>query len=221
MSRLLTSGVLGRKKADVWLYKGEVWEYEEVTSPHTGRVWMDRNLGASRVAQSFTDTLAFGDCFQWGRLDDLHQNTDSLTISTLSSEDVPDNDGKFILTSASPHDWRDPKNDNLWQSDTRLNLPAPAGWRIPTMSEWLAEADAMDTSITDLRERFGQSFLKLTPPGRRNYTTGNLEFSGSGYYWANNVSDNNANRFTYSSSNYFTGTDQRARGCSVRLIKEI
>ena len=33
----------------------------------TGKVWMDRNLGAGRVATSSTDTEAYGDLYQWGR----------------------------------------------------------------------------------------------------------------------------------------------------------
>ena len=32
-----------------------------------GRKWMDRNLGASRVATSITDAEAFGDLYQWGK----------------------------------------------------------------------------------------------------------------------------------------------------------
>ena len=44
-----------------------------VTNPITGRTWMDRNLGASQVATSYTDELAYGDLYQWGRLSDgLH-----------------------------------------------------------------------------------------------------------------------------------------------------
>ncbi|VVH51330.1 hypothetical protein BPUTSESOX_156, partial [uncultured Gammaproteobacteria bacterium] len=37
--------------------------YKLVTSPYTGRVWLDRNLGAKRVATSSDDTDAYGDYF--------------------------------------------------------------------------------------------------------------------------------------------------------------
>ena len=40
-----------------------------VTSAN-GKVWMDQNLGASRVATSSTDTSAYGDLYQWGRAAD-------------------------------------------------------------------------------------------------------------------------------------------------------
>jgi len=38
----------------------------------TGRVWMDRNLGASQVATSSTDPLSLGDLYQWGRGTDVN-----------------------------------------------------------------------------------------------------------------------------------------------------
>jgi hypothetical protein len=39
----------------------------------TGRIWMDKNLGAKRVATSPSDSLAFGFYYQWGRGSDGHQ----------------------------------------------------------------------------------------------------------------------------------------------------
>lgn len=36
-------------------------DVDSVTSPHTGRIWMDRNLGASRVCTSINDEQCFGD----------------------------------------------------------------------------------------------------------------------------------------------------------------
>lgn len=39
----------------------------------TGRIWMDKNLGAKRVATSPEDSLAFGFYYQWGRGSDGHQ----------------------------------------------------------------------------------------------------------------------------------------------------
>ena len=39
----------------------------------SGRLWMDRNLGATQVATSLTDYLAYGDLYQWGRGTDGHE----------------------------------------------------------------------------------------------------------------------------------------------------
>lgn len=42
------------------------------------KCWLDRNLGASRVATSKTDTLAYGHYYQWGRSADGHQLPNSV-----------------------------------------------------------------------------------------------------------------------------------------------
>ncbi|MCC5924135.1 MAG: hypothetical protein JJT77_10135 [Crocinitomicaceae bacterium] len=57
---------------------------EEVISPGTGKVWMDRNLGASQAATSSTDAAAYGDLYQWGRRSDGHQCRTSITTTTIS-----------------------------------------------------------------------------------------------------------------------------------------
>ena len=43
--------------------------YKLVTSPDTGRVWLDRNLGATQVATSPSDSAAYGDYYEFGRDD--------------------------------------------------------------------------------------------------------------------------------------------------------
>ena len=67
-----------------------------VTNPVTGRTWMDRNLGASRVATGSTDAEAYGDLYQWGRAADGHQKRNSSTNTTQSSSDNPGH-GNFII----------------------------------------------------------------------------------------------------------------------------
>lgn len=41
---------------------------------------MDRNLGVSRIATSSTDSEAYGDLYQWGRLSDGHEKRTSPTL---------------------------------------------------------------------------------------------------------------------------------------------
>jgi hypothetical protein len=48
------------------------------------RCWLDRNLGASRVTMSYDDKQAYGDLFQWRRLNDGHQTRTSVTTTSLS-----------------------------------------------------------------------------------------------------------------------------------------
>ena len=55
----------------------------DVLNPFTGKTWMDRNLGASQVATSSTDVLAYGDSYRWGRFSDGHQCRRSATRSIV------------------------------------------------------------------------------------------------------------------------------------------
>jgi uncharacterized protein (TIGR02145 family) len=118
----------------------------EVTNPSTGKVWMDRNLGASRAATSSTDEEAYGDLYQWGRAADGHQIRTSNTTSTLSNSDTPGH-GNFILANYPPYDWRSPQNDNLWQGVNGTNNPCPAGYRLPTEAELDAERQSCAATI--------------------------------------------------------------------------
>ena len=94
--------------------RDNITEIVEVTNPQTGRIWMDRNLGAGRAAISSTDEQAYGDLYQWGRPADGHHLRTSDTTSILSSSGQPSHGG-FILENNSPYDWRSPQNDNLWR----------------------------------------------------------------------------------------------------------
>ena len=109
-----------------------------VTNPTTGKIWMDRNLGASQVATSSSDAASYGDLYQWGRRADGHQCRTSATTAALSSIDQPAH-GNFILAPSTPYDWRSPQNTNLWQGVNGINNPCPSGYRIPTEPELEAE----------------------------------------------------------------------------------
>ena len=85
--------------------------YGTVTSPYTGRVWLDRNLGAFRVCTRLDDTSCYGDYYQWGRNYDGHENDSSETNSTLAL-DINSAGDKFITTSVTPDDWADSDVDN-------------------------------------------------------------------------------------------------------------
>ena len=93
--------------------------YGYVYNSTTNKIWLDRNLGATQVATSSTDTDAYGWLYQWGRLTDGHQIRTSTTTAILSSTDVPLTDD-FITVAIAPFDWRTPQNDNLWQLIEKL-----------------------------------------------------------------------------------------------------
>ncbi len=183
----------------------------------TGKVWMDRNLGASRVAISSTDDQAYGDLYQWGRDTDGHEKRTSQTTSTLSSSDTPGH-GKFITTSTSPYDWRSPQNNNLWQGVNGTNNPCPEGFRIPTAAEW--DAERASWSSRNSAGAFA-SPIKLPVAGYRLYSYGSLYSVGSGgYYWAGTVLGSYAQYLGFGSGDALMFNDSRAYGNSVRCLKD-
>ena len=189
----------------------------DVTNPTTGKIWMDRNLGASQVAASSTDDASYGDLYQWGRRTDGHQCRTSATTTTLSSSDLPAN-GNFILAPNVPYDWRSPQNTNLWQGVNGVNNPCPSGYRIPTETE--LDAERLSWSVNTSIGAFA-SPLKLPVASYRNRTDGSLLNVGTlGYYWSStvNVTYTRYLRIGTSLANMFDS--QRAYGFSVRCIKE-
>jgi uncharacterized protein (TIGR02145 family) len=189
----------------------------EVINPVTGQVWMDRNLGANRVAQSSTDDQAYGDLYQWGRAADGHEKRNSPTTSTLSNSDTPGH-GNFITVDSDPYDWRSPHNDNLWQGVNGTNNPCPDGYHLPTEAEW--EAERQSWSSDDAAGAFA-SPLKLPVAGNRYDSFGSLNHVGSdGLYWSSTVVGTNSRGLRFYSRSAGMYSSYRAAGLSVRCLKD-
>lgn len=196
------------------VFNGTVWTFwkasDEIVptvTTATGRVWMDRNLGASRVATSSDDAAAFGDLYQWGRPADGHQLRTSPTTTILSPTDVPGSNN-FIIDN---NDWRATPNANLWQGVNGVNNPCPSGFRLPTNIE--VDAEKATWSTQDISGAFA-SPLKLTAASYRN-VDGNFDGYIELVYWTSTVS-------TVYSVHFQSGTSyaiNRAYGASVRCIK--
>jgi hypothetical protein len=188
----------------------------DVTNPVTGKTWMDRNLGASRVAQSSTDSLAYGDLYQWGRGSDGHHCRSNLeTYGYKSSTDQPSH-GNFINSD----DWRGPKNDNLWQGANGINNPCPSGYRIPTIAE--LESEKLSWNEINANGAFS-SPLKFSLGGNKSYSGGNITNVNSlGLFWSSSVNGDDSQYLfidlNSSSINPFPG--KRGLGFSVRCIKD-
>lgn len=179
-----------------------------------GKCWLDRNLGANSVATAYNDSDAYGDLFQWGRLDDGHQKRLSLTISVQSTVANPGH-SSFIVGYS---DWISTQNNSLWQGTAGINNPCPTDWRLPTMTEIDNERASWNTQ--NYLGAFN-STLKLTAPGRRT-SNGTVEEEGSyAYYWSSTVSGNSAyNVYFLGSSALIVDWYNRSFGFSVRCLKD-
>jgi hypothetical protein len=185
----------------------------EVTTA-TGRLWMDRNLGATRAAIIITDAEAQGHYYQWGRGADGHQIKTSGTTPGPINSDTPGS--LFISTTTS--DWRSHKNDALWQGENGTNNPCPSGFRIPTQPEWQAEIDGF---IANGQTPFS-SLLKLPYAGfrNRNGTTSISNQNDRCFYWSSTIINDNSYNFYFTSSTIQSNmSNLRSYGFPIRCIK--
>ena len=209
-----------------------------------GKKWLDRNLGAKRVATTYSDTQSYGYLYQWGRANDGHQkninsytngvaDSNSATSSTLSATDTvsaPDT-AKFIMSPSSPYDWRSPQSPNastLWAgANGGTNNVCPAGFHVPTPAEWQTWVTALGGFTTatcggtsTCRETAFNSSLKIPVAGYRSYSDGSLYDQGSGgFYWSSSVSGTNASYlYFYAAGVTPANAGTRASGLTVRCL---
>jgi uncharacterized protein (TIGR02145 family) len=214
--------------------------YCTVTSPYTGRVWLDRNLGATKVCADFNDTACFGDYYQWGRNFDGHQKA---VCGTTTDQAVNVNNighGNYIdANNTMANDWARVADTNgsirsaNWTKTDGTSV-CPAGFRVPTRVEWQAElfdpdsaqidknsAQKADNS-DDRRVNAANCFLKLPSAGYRNRMTYNIVMKGNeGALWSGSVSDiNTSTLFDYQVNLSISVPIYRETAVSVHCIKE-
>lgn len=201
--------------------------YGTVTSPHTGKVWLDRNLGASRVCTAYNDTACYGDYYQWGRNTDGHEKSNS-TVTSIQATDINNAGVSFITADGTQYYWDWAKNiDNNgslreanWNRIDGSSV-CPTGYRVPTIGELIKET--IDVGLQNHTDVFN-SFLKLPVAGFRHSEDASLWHQGEakGEYWSTTVSSNGANtEYLYISNDMLlAGGNVRAHGNSVRCIKE-
>ena len=201
----------------------------------TGKIWMDRNLGATQVATGSQDFASYGNLYQWGRAADGHQvimrdaasltngtNPPSGSSSSAAGSVASGSEGANFITGNS--DWLIEQDDVRWSTGTGIaplktaNDPCPSGYRVPTEIELAAER----TSWTDNNAVGAYSSpLKLPFAGRRSSSDGTLNYVGSlGSYWSSTVSSTYARGLYFNSTTADVGNRNRAYGFSVRCIKD-
>lgn len=200
-------------------YNGQSVTYGIITSSASGKKWLDRNLGAKRVAtvitgqlDGYNDWQAYGDLFQWGRPADGHQlitwtannaneNTsgtpvNGFVIGVTANSDNPGHSNFIIPPYDLPLDWRSQNTGNRWS--VAAQGPCPAGWHVPSIIEWMAEVSptfggtASSGGITNRDNAYSQ--LKLTICGNRIVDgPGSVIFSQVGrvgHYWSSTERNN-------------------------------
>ncbi|CAC9624845.1 Cadherin domain protein [uncultured Gammaproteobacteria bacterium] len=205
------------------LFKGLT--YKTIASPDRNRVWLDRNLGATRVATSSTDSAAYGHLYQWGRNDDGHEDrTNANTSTTLANGIINAGTTLFIKKTFIPYDWTRADSSgaarsSAWEVDGTNNV-CPAGFSVPTEADMNADTlSAITTKIINKAVAFS-SFLKLPVAGFRFSEHGLFGSVGNyGHYWTRSTEGTRSRTLDFRDDQAYFHGNYRAHGMSVRCIK--
>lgn len=203
----------------------------DVINPTTGKTWMDRNLGAHRVATSSTDCWAYGNTYQWGRAGDGHESRSSTLYTAAASTGVANFNnltsnawyGQFVQRNTSgTQNWINTSvttgHDNLWQGVNGVNNPCPSGYRVPTSIEWQAEINSWSTS-SDRRQDAFNSFLKIPSAGIRGFDGIFYFLEDRSRLWSSTIESSSARFANITNTTAQIGFNVRSNGLSVRCIK--
>ena len=222
----------------IFLYRGSTVTYPTVRAAD-GKVWLRKNLGALKVADSATDANAYGDLFQWGRWDDGHQLRSSAAVytSTLGANNPSGLGGgtpDFYRSGTVPGSggvvaaewWSGGSASDTWTggAPSAGNGKDPCAaigsdWHLPDTAAWGAviRAEGITSPATAM-----SSHLKLPLAGTRT-TFGSLSNVGNyGEYWSSVPHYSNAAtaHFLYITSNVNNTTaGPRSYGLSCRCIQ--
>ncbi len=200
-------------------YNGTPVTYGTVKGKY-GRCWLDRNLGAARVAESITDQQSYGGFYQWGRKTDGHQSVTSGTTTALSSGTNPSH-SDFITVQNTPYDWTSAPDNDLWNGLNAINNPCPTGWRLPTGTEF---ANEMTLWSEQTNNGAFESALRLPSSGVRGYLSGSRQNEGA---WAScwtseafSSATTNVKMLNAEATQAQIVNTYRAMGANVRCIKD-
>ena len=230
----------GETGAVTFNYRGSSVTHTTVKAKD-GRIWLQQNLGADRVATANNDSQSYGHYFQWGRWDDGHQiketaaganvmpipnNPAGLNKTTGASNPFYYQSGTFV---AENNFWGTGGSTDTWTATTSEDVSATngcdpcrqiigQGYRLPTKEEW----DQLITSenITDRATAYSSN-LKIPLSG---YVGFNQAFNSNGSaarIWTS-TADANGNaylvRIQSGAPMATTVSNARASGLSVRCI---
>lgn len=221
-------------------YRGNTVSHTTVKAKD-GRIWLQQNLGANRVATANNDAQSYGHYFQWGRWDDGHQiketapgadvmptpnNPAGLNKTTGASNPFYFQVGTFI---AENNFWGSGGVTDTWTAATSEDVTATngcdpcrqiigQGYRLPTKEEW--DLLIASENITDRATAYSSN-LKIPLAG---YVGFNQAFNSNGSaarIWTS-TADANGNaylvRIQSGAPMATTVSNARASGLSVRCI---
>ena len=202
--------------------------YKLVTSPYTGRVWLDRNLGATKVADSGTDSAAYGDYYQWGRAKDGHSSSTS-SATQIQSSDIVSGQGHFIYGWA---DWTTADSSGALRiaawADGGKNDICPAGFSVPTEAELKKELKKANSAVYSVSDA-ASSFLRIPAAGFRD-SSASVAFKNKDAdvaLWVRNTTTGRQGRSRKFSiinqgsvAGLTIGDAQRTLGLSVRCVRD-
>ena len=201
------------------------------------RIWLDRNLGATEVCNSASDSECYGYLYQWGRSSDGHQKRDSGN-QDRNPNVWPYMSVNFETAYKDDHDWLSEAADNeksahvkerqdYWMSKSNVELEpiCPDGWYVPSKDE--IDAMVAAEGISNATNAYA-SALKLPRNGRKTEGGGQPSLEGdTGFLWSTDILAANidgksvsvSSAFIYDDSGTSWSSAYRANGYAVRCIK--
>jgi hypothetical protein len=209
------------------------YTYKIMRSKSSGRLWLDRNLGANSVCSSYYDSNCFGSYFQWGRNSDGHEDKNSSTTSTLASDVNNTGHSDFITAGTATNDWATDYSNELIDEEMGLykenngtqralnwsktdgSSVCPNGFRVPTFTELSNENLNSDSDIAF-------DTLKLPSAGYRYNFDGTIQEDGhNGFVWSTTIDGTRSKNLTFFNGILAGGLENyRAMGQSVRCIQD-
>lgn len=156
------------------IHKGFI--YIPVVSPITGKIWLDRNVGASESCVSGTVEECVGSRYQWGRESDGHQFLDT-RINFVGRTDTLFGNGNIFFDNFDG-DWTTETVDvsgdirNAFWSQTDGNSICPIGYRVPKIEEFNNEVinSTIDSSLGFLN-------IRISAPSTTYWSVSNQIFT--------------------------------------------
>lgn len=208
-------------------YQGQQVSYTTVRG-NDGKIWLQQNLGSSKVASDKADAASYGDLFQWGRWDDGHQLRNS-AVTPAPDENFPSGlAGSSSYIAGEREWWEELQAGDQWTASD-INDVTPGrgmdpckavgpGWQLPTQTDWEGIVDS--ENINNPASAYSSN-LKLPATGYRGSSNGNFTFVGQrGYFWSSDSSILGA-KYLYVGTilaNPSAGAP-RGQGAAVRCVK--